>query len=168
MKNIFLIGMPSSGKSTLGRRLAHALHYRFVDTDKIITREENRSIAQIFEQSGEEYFREVEARALRTIRPGNALVVATGGGMPCFHDNMTYIKATGISVFLDIPPEVLAQRMIAHAIQDRPMFNHHDPELAPKLRHRYELRLPFYTQADIIVHGLTNEQELLGELGDWL
>ncbi len=168
MKNIFLIGMPSSGKSTLGRRLANELHYRFVDTDRIITREENRTIAEIFAQSGEPYFREVERSALHTIKPGNSLVVATGGGMPCFHDNMAYIKATGISVFLDLTPDVLAKRMVSHAAHDRPLFNHQDPELVEKLRQRYEIRLPFYTQADIIIHGPADEQLVLRELGNWL
>lgn len=168
VKNIFLIGMPSSGKSTLGRRLANELHYRFVDTDRIIMREENRTIAEIFAQSGEPYFREVESRALHTIRPGDALVVATGGGMPCFHNNMAYIKTAGISIFLDLSPETLAERMVAHATYDRPMFNHYDPELVEKLRHRYELRLPFYTQADIIISGPADEQALLRELGNWL
>ena len=160
--------MPSSGKSTLGRRLANELHYRFVDSDKIITREENRTVADIFAQSGEPYFREVERRALHTIRPGDALVVATGGGMPCFHDNMDYIKTTGISIFLDLTPETLAERMVAHATHDRPMFNYHDPELIKKLRIRYEARLPFYTQADIIINGPADEQVLLRELGNWL
>ncbi|TAE22615.1 MAG: shikimate kinase [Cytophagales bacterium] len=168
MKNIYLIGMPSSGKSTLGRKLANELHYRFVDTDKIITREENRAIALIFEQSGEGYFREAEARVLRTIRAGGALVVATGGGMPCFHDNMAYIKATGVSIFLDVSPEMLAERMAAHTLRDRPMFDNHDPELAQKLRLRYEQRLPIYAQADITIHGPANEQALLRELGNWL
>lgn len=160
--------MPSSGKSTLGRRLANELHYRFVDTDKIITREENRTIAEIFAQSGEPYFREVERCALHTIKPGNSLVVATGGGMPCFHDNMAYIKAAGISVFLDLTPDMLASRMVSHAAHDRPMFNHQDPELVEKLRQRYEIRLPFYNQADIIIHGPADEQSVLKELGNWL
>lgn len=160
--------MPSSGKSTLGRRLANELHYRFVDTDKIIVREENRSIAEIFERSGESYFREVEARVLRTIRPGSALVVATGGGMPCFHDNMDYIKASGVSIFLNITPEILAERMVAHALRDRPLFDNYDPELVVKLRHRYETRLPVYAQADIRIDGPADEQALLQELGNWL
>ncbi len=168
MKNIFLIGMPSSGKSTLGKRLARALHYRFVDTDRIIVREEGLPISTLFAQRGEAYFREVECRVLRTVRAGNSLVVSTGGGMPCFHDNMTYIKATGVSVFLDVPVETLYHRMLSHATADRPLYNHTDPALLTNLRQRYEARLPFYQQADIIITGETNEQELLRRLGDWL
>ena len=174
MKNIFLIGMPSSGKSTLGKRLARELHYHFIDTDRLITREEGRSVADIFAQEGEPYFREAEARVLRTIKPGGSLVVATGGGMPCFHDNMAYIKTAGVSVFLDVPPQALAQRMIAHAQQfpsdapERPLFNAGDQALLDNLRQKHEHRLPIYQQADITITGDASEHDVLNRLGDWL
>ncbi|GAB4053031.1 shikimate kinase [Spirosoma litoris] len=168
MKNIFLIGMPSSGKSTLGKRIADILHYRFIDTDKIIVREEGRSIPEIFAQSGEAYFREVERRVLRTIRPGDSLVVSTGGGMPCFHENMDYIKSTGVSIFLDVPVEVLVRRILAHGHEDRPLNNPNDPELLAVLQKRYETRLPIYTQATITVSGETTEDEILRRVGAWL
>ncbi|GAB4018468.1 shikimate kinase [Spirosoma koreense] len=168
MKNIFLIGMPSSGKSTLGKRMAEALHYRFIDTDKLIVREEGRSIPTIFAESGEAYFREAECRVLRTIRPGGSLVVATGGGMPCFHDNMAYINATGVSIFLDVPVEVLIRRILAHAHEDRPLNNPSDPNLPTVLQKRYETRFPFYSQAHIIVSGETTQEEILRRVGAWL
>ncbi len=160
--------MPSSGKSTLGKRIADALHYRFVDTDKLIIRDEGRSIASIFAQSGEAYFREAERRILRTIRPGRSLVVSTGGGMPCFNENMAYINATGISVFLDVPIEVLVKRMVAHAQEDRPLYSPTDPELLSSLQQRYMSRLPFYSQATIIVSGETNAEDVLRRVGEWL
>ena len=160
--------MPSSGKSTLGKRIADTLHYRFVDTDRLIVREEGRSVADIFAQSGEDYFREAERRVLRTIRPGSSLVVATGGGMPCFHENMAYINATGVSVFLDVPVEVLYNRMLAHAQNDRPLYSHKDPELLNSLQLRYETRLPFYAQATVIVTGETSEDDVLRLIGKWL
>ena len=168
LKNIYLIGMPSSGKSTLGKRIADTLHYRFVDTDRLIVREEGRSVADIFAQSGEDYFREAERRVLRTIRPGSSLVVATGGGMPCFHDNMAYINATGVSVFLDVPVEVLYNRMLAHAQHDRPLYSHKDPELRQSLQLRYQNRLPFYSQATLTIPGETSEDNVLRLIGTWL
>ena len=168
MKNIFLIGMPSSGKSTLGKGIADALHYRFIDTDKLIVREEGRSIANIFTQSGEAYFREAERRVLRTIRSGDSLVVSTGGGMPCFHDNMAYMNATGVSVFLDVPIDILVRRILAHAQEDRPLNNASDPELPYTLQKRYETRLPFYSQANITVSGETTTDEVLSSVGEWL
>lgn len=173
MKNIFLIGMPSSGKSTLGKRMADALHYHFVDTDRLIVRAEGRSIAAIFARDGEAYFREAERRVLRTIRSGSSFVVSTGGGMPCFHDNMAYINQTGVSVFLDVPVEVLLRRITAHAQHrpgepDRPLYNPNDPELLHSLRQRYVARLPFYSQAHITIRGETDEEEVLRQVGEWL
>ncbi|WP_338869387.1 shikimate kinase [Spirosoma sp. SC4-14] len=168
MKNIFLIGMPSSGKTTLGKRIAETLHYRFVDTDKLIVRDESRSIPDIFTESGEDYFRELERRVLRTIRPGDSTVVSTGGGMPCFHNNMDYINASGISVFLDVPVEVLVRRILAHGADDRPLNNPTDPDLLNTLQQRYINRLPFYSQAHITITGETTEDQVLRKLGEWL
>lgn len=168
MKNIFLIGMPSSGKSTIGKRMADALHYHFLDTDRMIVREEGRSIADIFAQNGEDYFREAERRVLRTIRPGQSLVISTGGGMPCFHENMDYIRATGVSVFLDVPLSTLLRRMLAHNANDRPLYQPNDPELVDALRRKHDVRLPFYQRADITISGETNAEAVLGEVGEWL
>lgn len=174
MKNIYLIGMPSSGKSTLGKRLARELMYFFVDTDRMIIREEGRTIPEIFSQSGEVYFREAEARVLRTIRPGGSQVIATGGGMPCFHDNMAYIKATGVSIFLDVSPEAILARMQVHAQEypadatDRPLYNPYDDELLGTLRQKYDDRIDIYRQADITISGDATVQDVLNRLGDWL
>ena len=168
MKNVFLIGMPSSGKSTLGKRIAEALHYHFLDTDRMIVREEGRSVPEIFAQSGEAYFREAERRILRTIQPGRSLVVSTGGGMPCFHNNMAYINETGISVFLDVPPDILHRRMVAHGQADRPLFNTADPKLLADLQKRCTDRAPFYTQANIVLSGETDAEHVLRQLGRWL
>jgi len=121
-----------------------------------------------FAKEGEAYFREAERRILRTIRPGGSLVVSTGGGMPCFHDNMTYINATGVSVFLDVPVEVLTRRIQAHTQESRPLNNANDPELPTILQNRYQSRLPFYTQANVIVSGETDADEVLRWVGEWL
>ena len=168
MKNIFLIGMPSSGKSTLGKRMADALHYHFLDTDRMIVREEGRSVADIFAKNGEDFFREAERRVLRTIKPGQSLVVSTGGGMPCYHDNMTYINATGVSIFLDVPVPVLLRRMLNHNAYDRPLYQPNDPQLAEALHQKYDVRLPFYQQADIVVPGEADAETVLQRVGTWL
>lgn len=160
--------MPSSGKSTLGKKIADALHYRYIDTDKLIVRDEGRSIPEIFAQSGEDYFREAERRVLRTIRPGDSTVVSTGGGMPCFHDNINYINASGISVFLDVPVNILVQRILAHGADDRPLNNPTDPDLFATLQQRYTSRLPIYKQAHIIISGETNEENVLRRIGELL
>ena len=168
MKNIYLIGMPSSGKSTLGKRMADALHYHFLDTDRMIVRTEGRSIADIFSKDGEAYFREAERCVLRTIKPGQNLVVSTGGGMPCFHDNMDYIRVTGVSVFLDVPLHALLRRMLAHNGNDRPLYQPSDPDLADALQQKYNVRLPYYQQADITVSGEADAETVLHKVGTWL
>ncbi|GAB3324884.1 shikimate kinase [Larkinella ripae] len=169
MRNVFLVGMPSSGKSTLGKRLARHLAYRFVDTDKLIIQEEGgRSINDIFRTDGEAYFREVESRVLHTIQPDSNLVVATGGGMPCFHDNMAYIKSCGFSIFLDVEPGQLLERMVRHQHDDRPLFNRQDPTLLENLQQKYNDRRFFYSQADWVVPGETVVEDLAREIQRYL
>lgn len=153
MKNIFLVGLPSSGKTTLGKQLARYIRYRFVDTDVLIVKEEGMSINDIFAKKGEPYFREAEARILRAIRPDSKLIVATGGGIPYFHDNMTYIKENGISVFLDVAPEEIVERIQRHASNDRPTYRKQDTQLLENLKQKYLDRLPFYTKADFTLSG---------------
>jgi len=153
MKNIFLIGMPSSGKTTLGKELARHIRYRFLDTDRLIVKQTGMEINAIFAQKGEAYFRELERDTLRAIRPDSKLIVSTGGGMPCFFDNMEYIKAQGLSVFLDVPPENLHQRMKHHCANDRPLYDPTDAQLLQILRQKYTDRLTFYSQADITLRG---------------
>lgn len=109
--NIFMLGMPSSGKSTLGRQLAKELNYDFIDLDKKIEISEGKKINEIFNLEGEDYFRKLETDQLKKIEPDTKLVVATGGGTPCFNNNMAIIKGGGISVFLDVKPYKLEERM---------------------------------------------------------
>lgn len=169
MKNIFLIGLPSSGKTTLGKQLARHVRYRFVDTDVLIVKEEGMPIPDIFAQKGEPYFREAEARILRAIRPDSKLVIATGGGMPCFHDNMDYIKAYGLSVFLDVSPEQIVERILCHSTDDRPLYQKNDGQLLNNLREKYESRLGFYSQADFILHGdNTHIRQLLDTIQQYI
>ena len=160
MKNIFLVGMPSSGKSTLGKKLARALNYRFVDLDKMIVRSEKMSINQIFAEKGEEYFRQIESALLKEIRANQWLVVATGGGAPCFFDNMDFITQTGLSVFLNVPAAELAGRILKHGQDDRPLLSGVD-QLEQELAKKYEVRLPHYSRADYMITGKTTVKQLV-------
>ncbi len=161
MKNIFLIGMPSSGKTTLGKELARHIRFRFLDTDKIITKSEGIEINDIFAQKGETYFREIERDALHTIRTDSKLVISTGGGMPCFFDNMEYIKKNGISIFLDVPVQTIYERMLRHTGNERPLFKKEENDLLEKLSEKYQLRHPIYSQADFIIQGSTSVHEII-------
>ncbi len=163
MKNIFLIGLPSSGKSSLGRRLSESLGYRFVDLDKCIEADQGMSISQIFSEKGEDHFRNVESALLQAIAPNINLLVATGGGAPCFFNNMEYIKANGISIFLDVPPAILAERIKKHNQDDRPLLAQID-HLQEELERKYTERLPFYQQADLTLGGETDPATILKTL----
>jgi shikimate kinase len=109
-KTIFLIGMMGSGKSTIGARLAELLVLPFVDTDVAIQTAEDRSVQQIFEQEGEGYFREKEQQLLQQL-PQQAGVVACGGGLPCFFNNMELLIAKGTVIYLEASPALLYDRI---------------------------------------------------------
>lgn len=148
MRNIYLVGMPSSGKSTLGRRLAKELGYQFVDLDQLIVADQDMSIPEIFSKFGEVHFREAEKRLLQALPANNSLLVATGGGAPCFFDNMDFILESGLSVFLDVPEEELAARIRAHAHDDRPLLSGLS-DLEAELRKKLGERRPFYSRAHL-------------------
>lgn len=159
--NIFMLGMPSSGKSTLGRQLAKELNYEFIDLDKKIEVSEGRKISEIFSLEGEEYFRKVESEQLKKIDKNAKAVIATGGGTPCFHDNMKFIKESGISVFLDVSPEKLEERMRASKRNYRPLHNLESENLLDKLNNTYNEREQFFKMADIVIEGDTDASTIL-------
>lgn len=163
MKNIFLIGMPSSGKSTLGRQLAKRLDYQFIDMDDLIVNHELLSISEIFKYKGEDYFRQVESKILKGMQPNQKLIVATGGGVPCFFDNMDYIKANGTSIFLNVQPEDLLKRIQKSEGNNRPLIDKKKTHeiLLNELREKYENRLKFYQQADIQIDGSIEVEQIL-------
>ncbi len=151
---IFLIGMPGSGKSTLGRSVARRLGYAFEDLDALITAQEGMSIPDIFKARGEEYFRQAEQTALHGTGPLDRVVIATGGGTPCFFDNMAWMKSHGIAVWLDVSPGTIAGRMNrnAEASRQRPLFaGKSKAEIAATLADMHRKRLPFYQQAQVRV-----------------
>ncbi|HMV09064.1 MAG TPA: shikimate kinase [Cyclobacteriaceae bacterium] len=163
---LYLIGLPGSGKSTLGKKLAGELSIPFIDLDHAIEQESGKSVAAIFSEHGEEYFRSLEAVALRQQSKSAEFVMACGGGTPCFHDNMPFMNASGRTVFLNVPvSEILKRFMLTREHSLRPLLNESDPEkLTGKLEDLLAKRLPFYTQAEITLSGLQSPAEILAEL----
>jgi shikimate kinase len=144
---IFLIGMPYSGKSTLGRQLANELNVPFVDQDHEIETREGKSIPEIFSQEGEDHFRIVESTVLKEwAASSESFVMGTGGGAPCFHQGIDIINQAGISIFLDVSIEELVSRVGSKS--DRPLLNTSDQEaLTEKLTRLYSNRIEIYRKA---------------------
>ncbi|MDU0369774.1 shikimate kinase [Hymenobacter endophyticus] len=119
---LYLIGMPGAGKTTLGRALAVANELPFLDLDEEIVRREQRSVSEIFAQEGEEYFRQREADVLRdVVVEYPRVVLATGGGTPCYHYNLDVLLATGLTLYLAVPVPELTRRLLA-AAATRPLL----------------------------------------------
>lgn len=143
MENIVLIGMPSSGKSTVGRALAERLDKRFVDSDALVTERIGMPIADYFAQRGEAAFREREQEAVADLAATGGQVIATGGGAILRPENVTALRRSGRLVFLDRSPE----KLIATA--DRPLASDREA-----LRRRYEERYDLYcAAADLHIDG---------------
>ncbi|RAV99783.1 shikimate kinase [Pseudochryseolinea flava] len=146
---IFLIGMPGSGKSTLGRPLAQALNLPFVDLDKEIERQEQQTIPDIFASHGEDHFRNVESSALKQWAfSSKDFVLATGGGAPCFHSGIDIINQHGLSIFLDVTVDELLRRIGVQS--GRPLLGTDDlKQKEEKLAQLYAKRRDIYLQAKI-------------------
>ena len=150
--HVFLIGMPGSGKTSFGKRLAKALGRPFADLDAQLAEAEAMPVTEIFRQKGEAYFRQAESETLKNTLSLPPSVVATGGGTPCFFDNMDWMNQHGTTVFLDVPLDELARRLTAtsEAQRKRPLFAGQSPEqLAASLGQMNQNRLPFYEKAQL-------------------
>ncbi len=147
-RNIYLTGMPGAGKSTLGKQLAALLDRSFIDLDDVIEEQMDMSIASIFSDLGESQFRVAEERALESIMNEKNLVVATGGGTPCYFHNMERMKSTGITIFLNPPMATLVSR-IKNDPKPRPKLEGDDP-LQKILEHTLHERGQFYRMASFI------------------
>lgn len=152
---IFLIGMPGSGKTTVGKLLAQKMEMPFIDLDVEIEKREGLKIKEIFADKGESYFREVESKVLKEVATRNTnFVVATGGGAPCFHHGIDIINQNGTSVFLDVSIDDLITRVKKDL--DRPLLvAAGQEELRAKLDAIRSKRLMCYQQAKVVVSDST-------------
>ena len=147
MTRIFLTGYMGSGKTTLGRALATELGIPFIDLDHYIEKRYCKTIAQIFAEKGEEGFRDIERRMLHEVGEFEDVIISTGGGTPCFFDNIEYMNAQGTTVYLDVPVERLHIRLCI-ARSKRPLIkDKNDDELMAFIVEQLEKRAPHYSKA---------------------
>lgn len=159
---IFIIGYMGAGKTTLGKDLAARLGYRFTDLDELIESETACSISRYFARFGEAAFREKEREILLSIIKDNDIdtVIATGGGTPCYADNMELMNKAGVTVFLDTPYEILLTRLIKE-YKHRPLLKDIPVAKLPEfIKEHMESRRKFYSRAKIRITGDINLQEL--------
>ena len=140
-----------SGKTTIGKKLANYLKYEFVDLDKLIEVKAGMSIVDYFEIHGESAFRELEKEVLQLAHFGQNAIIATGGGTPCYDDNMAWMSTHGQVVYLSMPPKALASRL-ENSKADRPLIrNLKGDELVDFISNKLKEREPFYNQSKFVV-----------------
>ena len=158
---IFLTGFMGCGKSTIGRKLAAHLQYQFNDLDKLIEKETGMTIADYFSLHGEEKFRELERDTLQHSTMGDHTVIATGGGAPCYHDNMEWMKSEGKVVYIHMEPKALVNRL-KHAKTERPLLKGlTEEEMISFITEKLAAREEHYRKAQFIVSGIDLTAEKL-------
>jgi len=147
------------GKTTAGKRLANKLGWPFIDLDDRIEKHTGKTITELFEQEGETAFRELEKQALHSTFELKHAIISTGGGAPCFFDNMEQMNLNGKTVYIELPPKVLADRLRG-AKNQRPLIKGKtDEELLAFIAEALQKRTPYYQKAKTTVDGVSLSAE---------
>ena len=148
---IYIIGFMGSGKTTAGKKLASALNWTFIDLDRKIEERTGRTIPEIFSLNGEGYFRETESFLLRDLKSVTNTIISTGGGTPCFNDNMDFMIDNGLTIYLKLSPEQLQNRLSESSGQ-RPLIKGlGKKELLSFIEEKLEERERWYKQSGLII-----------------
>jgi len=153
--------MPGCGKTTIGEKLAEKLQFTFIDMDKWIEEETGKSITQIFEEEGEEKFREMETNILRNlVKDDRLLVISTGGGAPCFSGNMELINSIGKSFYLKTPIYKLLENLKTTS-DSRPLLR---GDLEQRTSSLLEAREPIYMESQFVIDNQSSPQDALQKI----
>jgi shikimate kinase len=162
MLKIFLIGYMGAGKTTVGKRLAQILNLQFIDLDLFIESRYRKRISEIFAEKGEDYFRTIERKALLEVSQFENVIISTGGGTPCFFDNLAVMNESGKTIYLKVSVNELTARLSVGK-HSRPLVEKKDKEeMKLFITESLERREPFYNQAAIIfgVNKLAAKQDV--------
>lgn len=161
---IFFTGFMGCGKTTWSRKLAAHLGYEFIDLDHVLEEQAGMTIAEYFSSFGEESFRKLESEVLKqTEYPENA-VVSTGGGLPCFFDNMEWMNTHGKTVYIKLSPKTLVDRLEKGKAKRPLLADKHGDELLAFIADKLAEREPYYLQAKYIANGIDMTVEYLEQL----
>ncbi len=150
---IFLIGLMGTGKSYWAKKLAKKLKIGGYDLDYLVESHEEKSIAEIFAEEGEDHFRKAESKMLRWFGEKKTFVLATGGGTPAYHENMIWMNKNGITIWIDESIEILAKRLMSEQAH-RPAIHGLPYEgICEFLQQKRSERLAFYQQAQYHLSG---------------
>ncbi|MDR3193994.1 MAG: shikimate kinase [Tannerella sp.] len=173
MQRIFLVGYMCAGKTTLGKVLSEQTNLSFIDLDQFIEECYLRTIPQLFEERGENGFREIERKVLCEVAGFDDVVISTGGGTPCFHGNMALMNSAGTTVYLKLPVGELVKRIEPHK-GTRPLLKNRSGDgLKQFVEKSLAERTPYYEQAQIVLNAemmdsQTDVNTLAGRLGEIL
>lgn len=170
MKPLYIMGYMGCGKTTFGRALAQATGLRFVDLDHIIEDRHNASVREIFASVGEEGFRKIERDMLHETATMENCIVSCGGGTPCFFDNIEFMNANGITLWLEATHDSLFSRLIRKR-EKRPLLaGHTDEEIHAIITDQLKARSPFYSQASMRWQGdsLEDRRQIDDNVADFL
>lgn len=142
--NIYLVGFMGSGKTTVGKEVAQKMNMQFIDLDGLIEEKQGQNIVDIFAQKGKDYFRKLEAEAVKDISMVSNMVVACGGGIVLNRDNINIMEDRGLLVCLDASPEIIYERTKGYT--HRPLLNVDNPK--EKIEEMIKKRAPFYQQVE--------------------
>ncbi len=146
-----------SGKTHIGKRLAKKLGFSFLDLDDLIEDREGSSISQLFATFGETAFRQMEQAALHSLTSYDKIVIACGGGTPCFYDNMAWMNDHGLTIYLAASPSLLYQRLVRETSHRPLLQGKKKEELLRFLQTKLTERSSFYQQASVLVDQDTIE-----------
>ena len=153
LKRIFLIGYMGSGKSSALKQLGKLLSWETYDLDRLFEERYKISVQDFFHKYDETAFRKLESQLLKEIVNYENAIIATGGGTPCFYDNMEWMNANGTTIFIKVSPKTAVNRLI-NSKKKRPLIEgKSEQELLEYVERHYGERMPFYEKAHITVKG---------------
>ncbi|MDT8309448.1 MAG: shikimate kinase [Bacteroidales bacterium] len=157
---IYLIGYMGSGKTKLGKKLAARIGFKFIDLDKLFEQQHHTTIADYFNSYGEESFRKEEQQILYSMEKTSKAVVSTGGGTPCYQDNIAFMNKTGVTVYLQLSAQSLAHRLRVSSANRPLLENIGDEHFDSFIQQHLAERENYYLKAHFVVKG----EDLTGEM----